>query len=241
MRKVFVATPCYDGRIDVWYANSLFQTQKLAAEHQVEITPIWMSYDALVQRARNDLIAMALETGHDDIIFIDHDIEWEPQWFYQLLNYPVDVVGGTYRRKSDSEISYVAKINDPLSVVPDPVTGLLPVAGLGTGFMRISRQAMTALWDSSRPYTETDKNKHRRWIFDVIVDEHGELVSEDITVCNKLKQLGFDLWLASHMTCNHVGNKKYTGNFATWFSEMTARAPTPPAVKQSPSVRSLYL
>jgi len=30
MRRVLIGTPSYDGRIDVWFANSLIQTVKIA-------------------------------------------------------------------------------------------------------------------------------------------------------------------------------------------------------------------
>ena len=45
-----IGTPCYDGRLDVWYTNSLMNTIKESVEHNVEIIPIWVSFDALLQR-----------------------------------------------------------------------------------------------------------------------------------------------------------------------------------------------
>lgn len=228
-RRVFLGTPCYDGRIDVWYANSLFQTQKLAPEFDVEIIPIWLSYDALLQRARNDCIALALETNSDDIIFIDADIEWQPEWFFQLLSYQVDVVGGTYRKKTDDEEVYVAKIENLKDCPSDPETGLLQVDGLGTGFLRLSQKAMLNLWNSSEPYNEIESNKHRRWIFDVVV-EKGNLISEDINLCNKLKKLGFKIYLDPTITCNHIGPKKFKGSFEKWAADL----------KTTTSSRELY-
>ena len=32
-----IGTPCYDGRLDVWYTNSLVNTVKLAKEKNIEI------------------------------------------------------------------------------------------------------------------------------------------------------------------------------------------------------------
>lgn len=97
--KVMIGTPCYDGRLDVWYTNSLMNTIKESVEHDVEIIPIWVSFDALLQRARNDTVHLAIETDVDYLIFIDSDIEWQPSDFFKLLNYPEDIVGGTYRKK----------------------------------------------------------------------------------------------------------------------------------------------
>jgi glycosyltransferase involved in cell wall biosynthesis len=218
-RKVFVATPCYDGRADVWYMNSLIQTIKMAQHAQMEIIPIWLSYDALIQRARNDCIALALETHCDDCVFIDSDVEWRPEWFFQLLNHPVDVVGGTYRKKSDSEETYVVKIDDITQVTPDATTGLWPVDGLGTGFLRLSKLAMQKLWNNSPAYTEIGVSKHRRHIFNVVVEDN-KLISEDIWLCRRLKQLDVQIWLDPDITLNHVGTKKFQGNFQNWFRNL---------------------
>ena len=73
-RRVLIGTPCYDGSVDVWYTHSLVNTIKLSDQMNVEILPIWLSYDALIQRARNDIIALVREMDCDDIIFIDADI-----------------------------------------------------------------------------------------------------------------------------------------------------------------------
>ena len=229
-RKVLIGTACYDGRIDVWYANSMLETVKMGLQLGIDIFPVYLSYDALIQRARNDLVAIALQLECDDIVFIDSDIEWNPEDFFKLLNHPVDVVGGTYPKKGDAEI-YVAKILDQTRK-PDPTTGLIEVEGLGTGFLRMSRRALEALWESSVPYEEKATGKIRRWIFDVIVHE-GDLISEDIYVCEQLRDMGINVWLDPKITCNHVGMKKYTGNFEEWYSRLQENIKTD-------SIKALY-
>ena len=77
-RKVLIATPAYDGRLDVWYTNALVNTIRVAQANNIYVHPVFMSYDALIQRARNDLFALAVEGEYDDMIFIDSDMEWHP-------------------------------------------------------------------------------------------------------------------------------------------------------------------
>lgn len=216
MRKVMIGTPCYDGRLDVWYVNSLSNTIKMGIERDIEITPMWISFDALLQRARNDTIQVALDLDVDDLIWIDSDIEWEPEWFFKLLDHDVDVVGGTYRKKGDIE-EYVVR-----SVVKRPkdlTTGLIEVDGLGTGFVKMTRKAMQYLWDSSKPYTDPKDNKERRMIFDVVI-ENESLISEDIHAFNKLRAGGFKIYLDPAIVCNHIGPYKFKGTmqqFSKWF------------------------
>lgn len=213
VRKVLIATPAYDGRLDVWYTNSLVNTIRLAQANGIFIHPVFMSYDALIQRARNDLFGLMMEVNYSDMIFIDSDMEWNPEWIMELLARQEDVVGGTARKKTDDAEIYVAKTDD-LTVHE---TGLIKCKGLGTGFVKISRRAVQALWQASPEYTNNGKT--RRMICDVQVVE-GQLYSEDIVIFKKLNDLGFDCWLDPKMTCNHIGTKKYVGNMAGWLERL---------------------
>lgn len=208
-RKVLIATPAYDGRLDVWYTNSLVNTIRLAQANDIFVHPVFMSYDALIQRARNDLFALAVEGNYDDMIFIDSDMEWNPLWILDLLNRPEDVVGGTARKKTDDAEVYVVKAND-FTVHEN---GMIKCQGLGTGFVKLSRRAFMALWDASPEYR--NENKIRRMVCDVQVID-GELYSEDTVVFKKLGDLGFDCWLNPTMTCTHIGTKKFVGNFEAY-------------------------
>ena len=208
-RRVLLATPSYDGRIDVWYANSLVGTLALAAGAGVEVSPVWMSYDALIQRSRNDLIALAVAKDFDDIVWIDSDMAWEPQWFMELLDSPRDVVGGTTRKKTDHEEVYPVKTRS-LALEDD---GTIAVESIGTGFVRTSRRAFLAAWDASRPYRDRGRAGERRMVFEVVVGPEGDLVSEDVAFMGKMRAAGFQPHLMPHMTCLHVGPKVFEGDF----------------------------
>ena len=212
-RKVLIATPAYDGRLDVWYTNALVNTIRVAQANNIYVHPVFMSYDALIQRARNDLFALAVEGEYDDMIFIDSDMEWHPMWVMELLERKEDVVGGTARKKTDEAEIYVAKTSD-LTVHEN---GLIKCEGPGTGFVKLSREAFTALWEISPEYT--NEGKTRRMICDVQVVD-GQLYSEDTMLFKKLNELGFDCWLDPKMTCAHIGTKKFYGDMAGFIQRL---------------------
>ena len=147
-KKVLIATPSYDGKLDVYYIDSLLNTLSTAEKNNVEVYPLFICYDSLIQRARNDLFKLAHSNDIDTLFFIDGDVGWNPQDFYKLVKSDKDIIGGSYRKKIDNEDLYVVKPLDKdnsklhLSVDED---GILEVAGLGCGFMKISRKAMKAL------------------------------------------------------------------------------------------------
>ena len=219
IRKVMIGTPTYDGKLDVWYTNSLVNTITSSADKNISITPIWVSYDALIQRARNDIIQLAINLDIDDLIFIDADIEWNPDDFFKLLDYSQDVVGGTYPKKTDEEV-YVIRDVIPKNI--DSLTGLIEVTGLGTGFVKLSRRAINYLWNNSEMYIDPKDNQERRMVFDVLIKDNL-LYSEDTIMFYKLIQGGFNVYLDPNITCNHIGPKKFVGNFIKWLSKLNVK------------------
>ena len=51
-----------------------------------------------------------------------------------------------------------------------------------------------------------------KWICDVVV-QNNQVNGEDIILCQKLRDLGYKIYLDPYVNCEHVGNKRYTGNF----------------------------
>lgn len=212
MKKILVATPSYDGKVDVWYASALHQTALIGIESGIYFHPIFMSYDALIQRSRNDLVALAVNNEFDGILWIDADIEWHPQWAIDVVNSDKDVFGLPCVKKSITEESYNIKAD-----VEQLENGVIKVKSVGTGFLYLSKNAFTHLWENSEAYTHNGEEK--RWIFEVKIQD-GDIISEDVLMCQKLSDAGFDIWIDTTKTCNHVGTLKFTGNFASFIDRI---------------------
>lgn len=211
VKKVLIGTPSYDGRIDTWFADSLVRTIKQADPKLINIHAIYPSYDSLVQRARNDLVRMAMDGGYDTLFFIDSDVEWEPEWFFRFLARPEPIVGAALIKKSDQESYTVKIVKKNLTKSEDDV--LVQVDGLGTGFLKVDRFALEKLWLMSEPYVHD--GVPNRMVFDLkIVD--GDLISEDYVMCHKWQSLGYKVWLDPSITINHNGVKKYQGNLSSF-------------------------
>ena len=101
MRTVMLASPSHDGRVEVWHAAALAETCKIGLANNINVLPIYMSYDSLVQRARNDIVQLAIDSEVDDLFFIDSDQDWDPRDFFKMLSYDVDIVGAPVPKKSD--------------------------------------------------------------------------------------------------------------------------------------------
>ena len=215
MRKVLIATPTYTGEVNMKYTVALLNTTRLAMIRGIDLQVCYTAGDALVQKSRNYLLTCALNNGCDDLIFIDDDIEWDPEWIFKLLDYPMDVVGGVYRKKIDDAEIYAVRLTEPIQ--GDSRTGLMKVEGLATGFLRLSRRAITSLWASSEPYTN-GMLPNERMVFDLKI-ENETLYSEDYVMSQKLTKLGFELWIDPRMCCVHIGPKPFVGHFIKWLED----------------------
>ena len=173
MTKILVGTPAHDGRLDVWYTNSLVNTVKMSFEKDVHVDPIYTSFDSLIQRARNSLFKIAVEEDYDYLFFIDS-------------------VGSALVKKSDDQEGYTCKlVNKKLEL--NERKNLVKADAVGTGFLKFSKKAVHALWDNSPEYKNEEKmdDAPDRLVCNVEI-RNGILISEDYLLCKKAKDLGFD-------------------------------------------------
>lgn len=207
MKFIAIATPSYDGNVSIEYASSLAETTSLGKNLGYVVHNFFYTGEAIVQSARNKLFSMINDDRYDCVIFIDADISWKPTDLFKLVEDKSDVVGATYRKKSDIE-SYVFNGN-----ILGESGSSYQVDNLGFGFVKLSRKAVANLWQSSEKYI--DDGIQCRNIFEVIVKD-GQMYSEDITVFSKLKDLGFKVYLDKTINLIHSGKKNFVGNFYEW-------------------------
>lgn len=98
--KLYILTPCFGSMCFVNYVNCIMATfnmfQKLGFPIQVE----FCKNDSLVSRARNNLIAKAMnDSDATHFLFIDNDITWEPVDILKLVLADKPIVGGIYPLK----------------------------------------------------------------------------------------------------------------------------------------------
>ena len=180
---------------------------------------VYMSYDALVQRARNDIFKLAYDAKVDDLFFIDCDVDWQPADFFKMLEHDTEIVAAPIIKKSDMVHTYSVKLTGDYETDDN---GLISVNGAATGFMRIRSDAIQKMWDASEEYQERHKTEPSRMVFDVKVVD-GEIWSEDIIFCQKWRDMGGKVYIDPTVNCGHSGEKRWVSNFEEFMKAVTRR------------------
>ncbi len=97
---VYILTPCYGSISYINYTECLISTIQLFKLYNVNVNVVFCKGDSLVTRARNNLIAKAMnDPNMTHILFIDNDITWEPFDILKLILHDKNIVGGIYPLK----------------------------------------------------------------------------------------------------------------------------------------------
>ena len=234
MVKLFLSTPCYGGLCLEKYMKSIVNLQMLLMREGVQLMLDTTENESLVHRARNVSIGRFMQkTDADYFMFIDADVEFDAQSVLRLLKsghevsvavYPKKVVmwdqareaveNGDERNMALLSSSLVANIGATKRSV---VKGFVEVLDGPTGFMMISREALTKMHEH---YSELNcKNDHQNRdfdeycaIFDCMIDpESKRYLSEDYAFCRRWQQMGGKIYADCNTTLGHVGNLPFSG------------------------------
>ena len=156
-RRLFFCAPLYGNVMQYGFHVSVSKLGLMCAKNGIHAGEKYVGCDSLVPRARNRLAHLFLDTDCTDLLFVDSDIQFEPEDALSLLQLEEDIVGGIYSRKQVDWGRIKRAVNvgipperlPPFGTVPvlnwlGPVEGiaidrLFEVKHMGTGFLRIRR------------------------------------------------------------------------------------------------------
>ena len=211
-RRVFVAIPTY-GSIAANTAYGLFNSRPVFDELGVEVELCILRGDCHVDDARNDIVSTFLGSNCTELLFIDADIGWTPSGLKALLQHDRDVVGASYPKKQEAKEGYAVRFL-PGEIWSDD-DGLIEVEAMPTGFLKIKRAVLEALWDRSSEYQNGADTRKMRLIFERTI-ANGIRVGGDINFCRKARAEGFKVFCDPGIYMLHTGEKDWQGTLASF-------------------------
>jgi hypothetical protein len=231
--QVRIATPAYGGMMCVPYVYSLMHTAFELQDHNIGCGMLGTTLESLIPRARNDLVANFLaEPGTTHLMFIDADMQWQPEALLRLIQADVDVACGPYCRKTPPFNYTFHPLTDEATGrtdTRDPKTGLIQITAAGTGFMLIKRGvflrliaegAVERIWMPGNLQPPARPFAH---VFFPVGMDGANYQAEDYGFCRLVRSIGCKIWLDPDIELGHIGTHTFRGNRANMFADVTFR------------------
>lgn len=213
-----ICIPCYGGQLSEATFSSFVQFTILANKLGLIWTLDTMVNESLITRARNNLVAKMMSSPKaSHLLFIDADIRFTADSIIKLLQADKDIVAGAYPIKT-------LPVHYALNTIPDtPAIGnLQEVKNTATGFMMIKRQVFDIMFDYY-PNTKYNDNvgfgkqyeRNMYALFDTLVDDNGDYLSEDWTFCKRWKEATNhrgQIWIDNTIKLDHIGHYSFNGD-----------------------------
>ncbi len=233
MAHIVVSTPMYGGLCCGGFSEALLGLQELLRKEGHAMDFAYITNESLVQRARNTLAWFFLEkTQGTHMMFIDADIEFNPEDVLKMINADKDLIGGVYPKKginwNDIKKALELNLEEPErfsgNFVFRPIKSEEKVVFnepletdlIGTGFMLIKRNVFERLKEYVGSYVSNNDTIDRHSVtynFFQVPVENNELLSEDFFFCRAFRRIGGQVYSAPWANFVHNGNYRFRGSF----------------------------
>lgn len=217
-KSVFIALPAYDFKVSLKLAVSLARFAQTAPQHGITIQIGSICGCSVVSRARNLLAQDMLESNCDYLLFIDSDINFEPEDILRLMAWGADpkkgIVAAVPRTRNENKV-YIATLDyDENNDLTMNGMGLVRANRVATAFMLVRREVFVTMTEAHPEwkYYDTRSNRTIPCLFDFQLTEEGYM-GEDFLFCDRARELGFEVWVDPSITLGHMGVQEYTGNY----------------------------
>ena len=166
-----------------------------------------------ISAARSKMLRKALDAKADVVVFIDHDLSWEPGDLLRLIETEGEVVSGTYRFKKDEEEYMGAVMANPDGTPVVREDGCIKAASIPAGFLKITKHAVNRFMafypelcygDRFAPCVDLFNHGAHNWTW----------YGEDYAFARRWNERCGDIWIIPDLNLtHHAGNVAYPGNF----------------------------
>ena len=213
--KIWVAIPAYTGAITVETARSINAEMYAAFEKKWPYLVQFLQQEPYIDYARNFLVREFLESDFTDLIFVDSDVGFPTGTLCRLASYEEDIVGAVYTHRNEGGTFPIRFIEERTELWSNE-NGLIEVAGLPTGCLRIRRHVLETMISNHPELMYGDRNGQITCALFDCARQNGVYYGEDFYFCNLARQDGFKIWMDPDIDMTHTGIKVYKGNVGKW-------------------------
>ena len=206
--KLLIGTPAYNSQVHTDYLHSIIAFQRAG----IQFTVMTIGNESLITRARNTIISkFAALDSFTHLLFLDGDVYLGAEDLQRMIDAGEDLLAAPvplkYRDDDGNRRFNLGKLlgqKGQLAVVDH----------VGTAVMLMSSRLVKALVAQAEsaghsyrinPLSTNDTDPGRQYdVFRVGVEDDNYL-SEDFWVCNRARELGFEVLVDTSVTVRHSG------------------------------------
>lgn len=217
---------------------SMMKFMLFCKTNNIDIIIYPITFESLINRARNSAVALFLsENDATHILFIDSDIQFEPEDVVKLIAADKDVVGGAYPQKWLDMSKYNANKPSPLELctkmsvhlLSELPNNIMKAKYVTTGFLLIKREVfakMMVAYPERQYINDIDgySGCNPAFFYDfftVAVNPDTKILeSEDYGFSRLWRNAGGEIHVVADITLKHFGWYGYTGNLYRQLTEI---------------------
>jgi 2-polyprenyl-3-methyl-5-hydroxy-6-metoxy-1,4-benzoquinol methylase len=192
--KIGICVPLYNVVPASFFVNFINRLHELYDQNKYNVQ-IYMRASTIVDKARNDLVKMALNDNCDYVFFIDSDTLIPKGAIDSLLNMNVDIASGLYFTKQKPYLP-VARVKEGemhFFLEDFEFNQIMEVQGVGMGCCLIKMDVFRKM---EYPYFKLEWRKH---------DGIEYQIAEDLYFCDEAIKAGYKIHLNTGVVCEHFG------------------------------------
>ena len=211
--------PCYDS-VKINTMLSVVKLIQQLGKSGIE-TGIHTMKSPLIHQARNYLTSVFLTTQYQYMLFIDSDVEFEPEVVLRMMVVKKPIVCTPYRVKSpeiDKQI-YTVEFKDPKNILV-LAEGLVEIEAGPTGLMLIDRKVFERIIKNhpelkirNKATPKAEKSHEFYYNFFDFGFNDGYAMGEDVSFCRLARDNDFRIFANIESSTAHHGSYAWKGTF----------------------------
>ena len=216
---VYIAMPCYDS-VKINTMLSVIKLVQQLARSGIKVGINTMK-SPLIHQARNYLTSVFLTTEYEYLLFIDSDVEFEPESVMRMLVAKKRIVCTPYRVKAEKldKHIYTVEFKDPKNI-PFLPGGLVEIEAGPTGLMLIERMVFERIIKNhpelkikNEAMPNAGKSHEFYYNFFDFGFNDGYATGEDISFCRLAREIDFKIYANTESITSHHGSWAWKGKF----------------------------
>jgi hypothetical protein len=217
LRRTIIGVVTDTGAVDMFFAQALSESIKLAITQQVLLVPVFLRSLGNATMCFNRLITLAWREGADDLVFVSPNCYWQPTALLEAVFSTKDVLA----LPVSSSGGFRVHLGELPRLQTDEKTGEIKVLSSSIEFLRISKTAITKLCET-HPTIDFEGEELK------LVLQHGDVygafATDSEVLTYRLKEAGFEVWLNPQHTVNTVFPQPVEASFEKTLKDLKGEA-----------------